>query len=382
MTQLSKLATLGLAKEVTPNTYLAPTMSIPFTKADFEDVIAKLTDESVRGNDTVLQGVYPGPEYATWDIDFLAYPDLVGHILRGVIGPDTVTAGIATTLSATTVAGATTISTAASIPLGSTVSIGTGATLEYFVSGTPSGSGPYTIPVATPSGGLVYPHTSAVQVSTLTTHTFKQSPTTAIPTYSLTVYDTTQYLGYSGLKWTDAQIKIDPKASLSISAKAMAFPGTVQSTVSETYTQFTPFLGWEWTSTQNAVASTRGLSLDLTVKRAGEAINSSDGTQAPREIFVGALECDGSYKAIFENQTDINVFLNYTQQAMTATVTGRLLDGAPVLAITMNKSAWTKGKRDLGQPYVQADFDISGVYNAIDGGAVSAVLQNWTTSAY
>jgi len=382
MTQLSKLATLGLAKEVTPNVYLSPTVGIPFTKGDFEDVIAKIDDQSWRGNDTMMQGAYPGPEHATWDIDLLAYPDLMGHMLCGTIGPDTVTAGVTTTLSTTTVAGATSISTAATIPLGSTVSIGTGATLEYFTSGTPTGSGPYTIPVATPTGGLTYAHTSSVQVSTQTTHTFKQSPTTAIPTYSLTVYDTTQYLGYSGLKWTDLQIKIDPKAALSLSTKALAFPGVVQSTVSETYTAFTPFLGWEWTSTQNAVASTRGLTLDLTVKRAGEAINSSDGTQGPREIFVGALECSGTYKAIFENQTDINTYLNYTQQAMVATITGRLLDGAPSLAITMNKTAWTKGKRDLAQPYVQADFDVEGIYNAIDGGAVSVVLKNWTTTAY
>lgn len=382
MTQLSKLATLGIAKEVTPGTYLAPTAGIPFTKADFEDMITKLTDESVRGNDTLLQGVYPGPEHASWGIDLHAYPDLVGHFLRGAIGPDTVTAGVTTTLSTTTTAGATSISTALTIPLGSTVSIGTGSTLEYFTSGTPTGAGPFTIPVTTPSGGLTYAHTSGVQVSTQTTHTFKQNPTVAIPTYSLTVYDTTQTLSYSGLKFTDLQIKIDPKASLSLSTKALSFPGVVQSSASETYSGFTPFLGWEWTSTQNAVASTRGLTLDLTVKRAGEAINSSDGTQGPREIFVGALEADGTYKAIFENQTDINLFLNYTQQAMVATITGRLLDGAPVLAITMNKAAWTKGKRDLGQPYVQADFDVSGVYNATDGGAVSVVLQNWTTTAY
>jgi hypothetical protein len=382
VTQLSKLATLGLGKESTPGTYVVPTVGVPFMKADFEDVITKLDDQSWRGNDTLMQGVYPGPEHATWGIDLAAYPDLMGHFLRGTIGPDTVTAGVTTTLSTTTVAGATSISTALSIPVGSTVSIGTGSTLEYFVSGTPSGSGPYTIPVTTPAAGLAYGHTSGVQVSTQTTHTFKQNPAVAIPSYSLTVYDTTQTLGYAGLKFTDLQIKIDPKASLSLSTKALSFPGAVQSPASETYTSFTPFLGWSWTSTQNAVAVTRGLTLDLTVKRAGEAINSSDGTQAPREIFVGALESSGTYKAIFENQTDINVFLNYTQQAMVATITGRLLDGAPVLAITMNKTAWTKGKRDLAQPYVQADFDIEGIYNATDGGAVSVVLSNWTTTAY
>lgn len=385
MTQLSKLATLGLAKESTPNTYAAPVMGIPFMKADFEDVIEPLKDESVRGNDTVLQGIYPGPTHATWDIDVLAYPDLAGHFFAAVIGPDTVTAGVSTTLSSATLVGATSISTAASIAAGSIIKIDSGANLEYAKVTAVSGAGPYTLTVTTSASGsvgLTYAHNSAVAVVSQTTHTFKQSPTTAIPTYSLTVWDTTQYLGYTGCKFTDLQVKIDPKAAVSLSLKALAQPGTVQSTVSETYSPYVPNLGWAWTQTQNGTATTRGLSLDVTAKRAGEAINSSDGTQGPREIFVGALECDGTYKAIFENQTDLNLFANYTQQPIVATVTTPISMGGQSIALTMSKSGWTKGKRDLGSAYVQADFDIAGIYNTTDGGAISVSLANWQTSAY
>ena len=381
MTQLSRLAKLGLGKETTYGTYTAPTMGIPFDKADFEDVIAPLKDQSVRGNDTVLQGIYPGPEHATWDVDVNSYPDLIGHFLAGVIGPDTVTAGVSTTLSSGSTAGATSISTAATIPVGSTIAIDTGTLLEYATTGTPSGSGPYTIPIVTPSTGLMNAHASGVTVVAQSKHVFKQS-TAALPSYSLTVYDTTQTLGYAGLKWTDLGIKIDPKATVTFSLKALALPGTVQSSAAETYSQYMPALGWAWTQTQNAVATTRGLTLDLTVKRAGEAINSSDGTQAPREIFVGAIESDGTYKAIFENQTDLNLFLQYSQQPIVATVTQPLSAGGQSLALTMSKSGWTTGKRDLSQSYVQASFALSGIYNTTDGGAVQATLMNFQTSAY
>lgn len=382
MTQLSKLATLGIAKESVAGTYIVPTAGIPFMKADFEDTIAPLRDESWRGNDTLLQGVYPGVEHATWDIDVLAYPDLAGYFFVGMIGPDTVTAGVSTTLSSSTIIGATSISTAATIPMGTTIAIDTGTNLEYAVTGTPSGAGPFTIPITTPATGLTKAHTSSVTVVGQTTHTFKQSPSTAIPTFSLTVYDTTQYLGYSGLKFTDLAIKIDPNAAVSFNVKALSFPQTVQSTVTETYSQYMPMLGWDWTETQLGSATTRGLTLDLTVKRAGEAIHSSDGVQTPREIFVGALESDGTYKAIFENQTDINTFLNYTQGAVVATVTQPLSAGGQSMAITMSKAAWTKGKRDVSTPYVQASFDISGVYNTTDSGALQITVLNWRTAAY
>ncbi len=66
MTQLSRLATLGIAKEVTPGTYLAPTAYVPFTKADYEDVTTPIKDQSYRANDSVIQGIYPGPIEADW----------------------------------------------------------------------------------------------------------------------------------------------------------------------------------------------------------------------------------------------------------------------------------------------------------------------------
>jgi hypothetical protein len=383
VTQLSRLAQLGIAKEPTPDTYTTPTFAIAFSKADFEDATTPINDTSTRGNDTDLQGMYAGVQDATWDITAMAYPDITGIFLRSIIGPDTVTAGVTTTLSTTTVAGATTISVPATIPAGTIVSIGTGATLEYFTSGAPTGTGPYTIPVATPTTGLLYAHTSGVQVSTLTTHTFKQSPSQLpLPSYSLTVYDTTQTLGYAGAKITDFDLKIDPKAGIDIETKWLCMPGAPQSAAVETYNQVQPLLGWQWSMTNAGAPSTRGLTLDFSVKRAGEAIHSSDGVQAPREIFTGVLQSDGTYKAIFENQTDIALVENYTQMPVVAAVAKPASIGGESLTITMSKSAWHTSKRDLSQAYSQIAYDLSGLFNTADGGAISAVLTNWVTAAY
>jgi hypothetical protein len=98
VTQLSRLVKLGWAKESVVSTYVVPAVYLPFNKASHEDVYAELKDESYRNNDSVLQGLYQGPVNATWDIDMLAYPDLAGHFLRSIIGPDTVTAATSTTL--------------------------------------------------------------------------------------------------------------------------------------------------------------------------------------------------------------------------------------------------------------------------------------------
>jgi len=372
---------LGLAKEAVAGTWLAPTMGIPFTKGEYEDLYTQLKDESIRGNDTVLQGMYQGVVHSEWQIDVMLYPDLIGHFLAGVIGPDVVTAGVSTTLSALTLVGATSITTVLTIPTGSTIQIDTGANVEYAVTGTPSGAGPFTIPITTPATGLTKPHSAAVAVVSQSTHTFKQS-TAPLPTYSLTYYDTTAYISTSYGRLSDFQIKIDPKAAVSASIKYVAFPTATQTTQTETYSAFDPLLGWSWNMTNAGAASTRGLTYDVTVKRATEALHTSDGVQNPREIFAGAIEVDGTYKAIFENQTDLNLYTQYSQQPATAALAQPLARGGQSLSLTMSKSGWFKGKRDLAGTYAAADFSLSGIYNTTDGGAVQAVLKTYSPTAF
>ncbi len=137
MTVLSRLSKLGFAVEVTPGTYLAPTTAFPFTKATYDTVVDPLRDESVRANDSVLQGLYQGPSHSTWDIETHLYPDLVGYFLR-MIGTDTVTAATSTTLSSSSSIGATSISTVATIPAGSTFRFDAAATRSK-ISAAPKG---------------------------------------------------------------------------------------------------------------------------------------------------------------------------------------------------------------------------------------------------
>ena len=386
MTVTGRLGYVGLKIEATQGTWLTPGYYMPCTKIDTEIVYDQLTDLSYRNNDSNLQGNYQGPGMSTVDLEVPAYPDSIGYFLR-IIVPDTVTAGTTTTLSTTTVAGATSISVPVSIPLGTTVSIGTGATQEYFISGTPSGSGPYTIPVATPAtGGLTYGHTSGVAVATQTVHTFKQSSSVAKPTYSITEFNAYEVWGYPGCMLSDVSFKVDPKAVASIDGKFTGWIGALE-TATPTFAEPSPLLGWQFTMTNAGAASTRGLSYTMDLKRPTEAIHASNGSQQPREIFSGVLDVDVSYSAIYENDTDYNLYLqalqgNPTSMVLTQPVGAGVDAGGCSLQLTTTVPAWTKGKPDISGTYAKADFSISGIYNATDGGSVQAVLKNWTTTTY
>lgn len=391
MTQLSRLAHVGLGKESSVGTYTAPTIFIPFEGIDYEDVFTEIKDESFRANDSVLQGMYQGVVQADWSIDVMAYPDLTGHFLRGMIGPDTVTAGASTTLSANSALNATTITVASATGITGTpnptmIQIGSGAGAEYAQVTNVAGSTLTVTTVIGASVGLTKTHATSDPVVGWTTHTFKQSAVASNKvTYSLTVYDTssgTPTLGYTGAVFSDVGVKIDPKGAVMLTAKLVTQPGASQSTPTPSYTSLASLLGWQWSMTNAGSSSTRGLTLNLDLKRAVEAIHSSNGLQAPREIFQGAIEVDGTYKAVYENQTDLNLFTNYTQSPTVATLQSPVAAGGGQLVLTMSQSGWFKGKRDFKSGFVAADFSLSGIFNAIDGGSVSAVLRNFVTTAY
>ncbi len=383
MTYLSRLAKLGLAKEGTQYTYTAPAISVPFTTAKFLDVIAPLRDESVRANDSVVQGLNQGPAYCTWDIESNAYADLIGHFFRAMIGPDTVAAGVSTTLASNCAAGATSLTLTVTVPTNSVIQISdsAGANLEW-VKVTTVGT---AATVIVPATGTKYAHTAAAgAVLSQSTHVFKANRTfsTVWPTYSFTVDDGTDQLGWPGCVMSDLAIKIDPKGFITCSPKYSGFPSATQSTFAYAASAVQPIVGWAWTVTNGGAASTRGLTFDLTLKRAVEVIDSSDGTQGPREIFPGAMEADGTYKAIFENDLDISLFKQYSQLPTVHTLTQPVTSGGSVLAITMSQSGYTTGEVDLASQYVQLNQALTGIANATDSGIVSVSLSNFLTAAY
>lgn len=387
MTLLGRLAYVGLAKETTQGTWVTPSYFLACTKLDFGINYDQLQDLSYRNNDSNLQGLYQGAGDSEVDLEFNGYPDALGYVLR-IIGPDTVTPGVSTTLSASTIAGATSISVAASIPVGSTIMIDTGTKTEYATTGTPTGAGPYTIPIATPTTGLTFAHNSAVAVVSQTTHTFKQSATVAKPTYSLTQSNVLEAWGYQGCMLSDVTLKVDPKGIVTCGAKYTGWIPSIQAgPFTPAFSQPAPLLGWQFAMTNAGASSTRGLSYDLTLKRPIEAIHASNGTQQPREVFSGVLDADITYKAIYESDTDYNLYLqalqnNPTSMSLVQPVGAGVDAAGSALTITTTQGGWSKGKPDVSSTYVQADFEVNGIYNATDSGSVQAVLKNFVSTAF
>ena len=166
---------------------------------------------------------------------------------------------------------------------------------------------------------------------------------------------------------------------VTFSIKAKSQIGTPQSVDDSRVHPLPPSLGWQWNMTNAGAASTRGLSYDVNVHRQVETIWSSDGLQSPREIFQGALTASGTYKAIFENNLDLALYNKTFSCRARRRCSSPSAQAAATSPSPCPKSGWSKGTRDWGAQYVQADFTVDGIYNTTDGGALHASVTSFRT---
>jgi hypothetical protein len=79
---------LGIAKEVTPGTAVAPTDFIPVNKDSLKpvDIIDPLYDTGLRGSMAENYRYTQGRRYTTTDLGGVAFPDTIGWWLAGIMG--------------------------------------------------------------------------------------------------------------------------------------------------------------------------------------------------------------------------------------------------------------------------------------------------------
>jgi hypothetical protein len=385
---LSATAKLGIAAESSTADYTTPVFTVPFSSGTrFRDMITQLHDNSIRARDTDEQDIQQGHYYSDWTLSTWAYPDWAGWLCRAMVGTDQFTAGTVTTFAQAANPGATSVTLAAAPPAGSVLQIGTGSTLEYAQAGTPTGTGPYLVPVASPSYGLRYAHPAGDAARSQARHLFQQDRTiaTAWPSYSLTTDDGVDVLGWPGCTLGRLRLQVTKDGYARLGSDWNGWPPVTAATFTEAQTSAQPSGGWEWAITTAGGTSTRGISLDLSLTRTLDVVMTCDGSQAPYVIGTGPMRVNGSYKAIYDTPQDLNLYREAIQEPAVWTLTQPLLQGGSSIAVTLSLSGWTQGAVSLEEEYVTADYRLSGIANLADSpgyGVASVTVANFVNSAY
>lgn len=390
---------VGVALEATPGTPVAMTNTLIVEKFDWEDKPKWLDDNGWRQWMSPLAGRQVGPLINEFSMSGNFFGDVLPFVLANVFGdlvPTGTTGSPSTTLAAavtlpTPSVPVTSISTTATISAGTTIMIDTGAAAEIRKTGTPTGSGPYTIPFAAGERSLLYAHASSAAVIGVVapfTSAFSvlNSGNSAVygqgqpPTHTITHYQgVTATVGarqFPGACCSELSLTFNAESSL------VAFDSTWTSWPSV----IAPALPVSAPSSVLPIASWRGAvgiggpasggtkvnslpTLKLTFKRKLEPDWTLSGVQTPYIIQRGGVDVSGEMEIIADSEAQYLNMINNSQPQFQAIV-GNGLAGASLIQIQVDAQAasFNAAKMDASKENIRYKITFDGISNTTNAG--------------
>jgi hypothetical protein len=310
---------LGIAKEATKGTAVAPTDYIPVLASSLKpiDVIDPLYDMGLRGSLVNSYNYLQGRTRSTIDFGGDAFADTIGYSLAGILG------GVATT----------------------------------------GASAPYT-------------HTISLKNSAV-------AGADAQPiSYTFTDFYAAAVRAYSGVQIHDFTLNFSADGLLAYTARGTGWESATASTPTPSFSAVLPTPVWKGTVSIGGSSVTNSMTGSVVLTRPVTPIYGISNTQQPYAVFVGALTTTGSITFVMEDNTELDRFLNDSQPAIILNWATGAGATATQIQATLTKGAYVVSNIDRSSDFVQITIDLNAQGNTTDAGAsggygnIKWVLQN------
>ena len=310
---------IGIAKEVSKGTVVAPTDFIPVAKDSLKpvDIVDPLYDTGLRGSNVVNYNYIQGRTRSTFDFGGAVFADTIGYGIAGVLG------SVATT--------------GASAPYTHTISLLNSLT-----------SGADTQPVS----------------------------------YTLTDFYAVDVRSYPGCQFSDFSLKFNADGMLEYDAKTTGWQSSTVSDPTPTFSTVLPTPVWRGTVSIGGSSVATAMEGSIEMTRPVTPIYGISNTQNPYQVFLGALEVTGNIKFVMENDSQLLNFLNNTQPAIVLNWAYGTGSTAVQIQATITKGAYTAAVIERGDDFVSVAIELNAQANTTDDGAsggfapIKWVLQN------
>lgn len=299
---------LGIAKEVTKGTPVAPTDFIPVLASKLKpvDIIGDLYDEGLRGSLIKNYNYIPGRTNSTFDFGGPVFADTFGYVVGGLLGSVTTT-------------------------------------------------------------GASAPYTHAISIKNATATGADAQPTA----FTLTDFYAANVRAYAGIQIHDLSLKFTSDGLLDYDAKGTGWASTSASTPTPSFSTVLPLPSWIGTVSIGGTAVANSVDGTLDMKRTVTPVFGIANTQNPYSVFLGALETTGKIKFVMENNDELTRFLTNTQPAIVLNWAQGSGASAVQIQFTVTKGAYTAAVIDRGSDYVQIEVDINAQGNTTDVGSTA-----------
>ena len=310
---------LGIAKEATKGTAVAPTDFIPVLVSKIKpvDIVDPLYDEGLRGSLVKNYNYIPGRTRSTFDFGGMLFPDTFGYALGGLLGD------VATT-------------------------------------------------------GASAPYTHTISLKNSATAAADAQPTA----FTLTDFYAAAVRAYPGVQIHDLSVKFSAEGLLEYDAKGTGWASSAASTPTPSFSAVLPTPVWVGTVTIGGSSISNSVSGNIDMKRTVDNIYGIANVRNPYQIFLGALEVTGKFTFVMENDTELTRFLTNTQPAITVNFAQGAGATATQVQFTTTKGAYVAGVIERSKDFVEVTIDLNAQGNTTDAGAsagyspIKWVLQN------
>ena len=310
---------IGIAKEVTKGTVVAPTDFIPVAKDSLKpvDIVDPLYDTGLRGSNVVNYAYIQGRTRSTFDFGGAVFADTIGYGLAGVLG------SVATT----------------------------------------GASAPYTHTIS-----LLNSLTSDVDVQPIS--------------YTLTDFYAVDVRSYPGCQFSDFSLKFNADGMLEYDTKTTGWASSTVADPTPTFSTVLPTPVWRGTVSIGGSTVATAMEGSIEMTRGVTPIYGISNTQNPYQVFLGALEVTGNIKFVMENDSQLLAFLNNTQPAIVLNWSYGTGASLVQIQATITKGAYTAAVIERGDDFVSVAIEFNAQANTTDDGAsggyapIKWVLQN------
>ena len=317
--QQSVRSYLGIAKEVTKGTIVAPTDFIPVAKDSLkpQDIVDPLYDTGLRGSNVLNYAYIQGRTRSTVDFGGAVFADTVGYGIAGLLG------SVATT--------------GASAPFTHTISLKNSLTSDVDVQ-----------PIS----------------------------------YTLTDFYAVDVRSYPGCQFSDFSLKFNADGMLEYDTKTTGWASSTVSDPTPSFSAILPTPVWRGTVSIGGAQVSTAMSGNIDMSRPVTPVYGISNTQNPYQVFLGPLEVTGKITFLMETDAELTRFLNNTQPAIVLNWSYGAGATAVQIQATISKGAYTAAMIERGEDFVQVSIDLNGQSTTTDAGSTGGfapikwVLQN------
>lgn len=368
---------LGLAKEVTRGTALAPTVYIPVTSLNSpQDMPHYAPDKGLRGAPVDVYDMIATQTWAEPDYAGDAFPDALGYWALGMFGEVSTTGSsptTSTTLNGGVAVGATTIVVASATGLvaGNNIQIDTGGISEVKTITSVSTN---TLTLTQP---LLFAHLTGVAVTLVTApfiHKFNAfaTPPFQAPSYTLTDYNGVTTRQLPGFLPKELHLKLSATSLVTYSVKGASFRSATTTKPTPVFSAEVVKPAYQGVTTLGGSSTTLVEDIEVTYKRNADAIPTVNGTQDPAAIWDGGnFSASGKITLLFVDETEYVKFLTNASSSLTVNVTSGAGAAQRGISFTLSKTKYTAAApaRTVGsKQWVSIPYTFDAVANTTDIG--------------